>query len=328
MYRFFMRALGMLLVLIVGAIALLTLGPKEPSDATVRFDAAAIGADLDAYLTQSEAQYSDITQGVEKQIVWAGAKGARSEFVVIHVHGYSASSQDMRPVPDDLARDLGANLYLMRLAGHGRGSAALAEPVMNDWVQDMAEAMAIGRALGDKIILTSNSTGGTLSVLAAADSDLRAGIYALAMTAPNFQVANPAARIANWGFARHWVPRLIGKSRTWQAFNAEQEKYWTTTYDNVAILPMMALVKYVDGLEKTKINVPALFMFSPEDSVVSSAKTQQVAAAWGGPKQIELREMIEGEAPSHHVIAGDIMAPSQTAQTVQIMADWVRSLGE
>ena len=44
------------------------------------------------------------------------------------------------------------------------------------------------------------------------------------------------------------------------------------------------------------------------------------------PKQVEKRVMTDADTPSHHVIVGDIMSPSQTAKTVQIIGDWVADL--
>ena len=78
-----------------------------------------------------------------KRIVWAGAAGQKTPLAVIYVHGFSASAEEIRPVPDEVAKALGANLFYTRLAGHGRSGDAMAEPLAGDWIEDMAEAMAI-----------------------------------------------------------------------------------------------------------------------------------------------------------------------------------------
>ena len=57
----------------------------------------------------------------------------------------------MRPLPDKVAAALGANLFYTRLTGHGQDGAAMAEGSVNAWINDYAEAMAIGRAIGGKV---------------------------------------------------------------------------------------------------------------------------------------------------------------------------------
>lgn len=323
--RFLRNFVGLLLI-VIGALWLF--GPREPIDATVTFDAASLGDDLDGYLATSEARFDDLTQGTQKRIVWAGDAGTQTDLAVVYLHGWGASSEEIRPVPDDVAARFGANLYFARLKGHGRpaNELAMSEPAMNDWVQDTAEAIAVGRRLGKRVVLVTTSTGGTLAVAAAGDPALREGIAGIVLVSPNFGPADPMAGLANWPLARYWVPALVGEWREWEPHNALQGKYWTTRTQNVAALPMMALIKHVDGMDLSALDVPALFIYSEQDVVVSPALTAEAIEAWGGPKQVEKRVMTPEDTPSHHVIAGDIMSPNQTAETVQIIGDWVAQL--
>ncbi len=329
--RRFLRILrnfvGVLLV-VIGALWLF--GPREPIDASVTFDAGVLGDDLDGYLAAREAKFDDLTDGTQKRIIWAGETGAQTDLAVVYIHGWGASSEEIRPVPDQVAARFGANLYFTRLKGHGRplNELAMSEPVMNDWVQDTAEAIAIGRRLGKRVILVTTSTGGTLAVAAAGDAALRDGIAGVVMISPNFGPADPMAGLANWPLARYWVPALVGEWRSWDPHNELQGKYWTTRTQNVAALPMMALIKHVDGMDLGALDMPALFIYSEDDVVVSPALTARAIKAWGGPKEVALRVMTPSDTPSHHVIAGDIMSPNQTAETAQIIGDWVANLAD
>lgn len=325
----FLRALGRgfgLLVLILGA--LWVFGPREPMDATVTFQADRLGRDLDGYLATSEAQFDDITPGTEKRVMWAGAAGAQTDVAFVYLHGWGASSEEIRPVPDRVAAAFGANLYFARLKGHGRAANAfaLAEPSMNDWVQDTAEAIAIGKRLGKRVVLLTTSTGGTLGVMAAASEQLRDDIDGLVLISPNFGPANPQARLANWPLARYWVPLLVGEWREWEPLNDQQAQYWTTRSQAVAVMPMMALIKYVDGLDLGSIGTPALFLYSEKDRVVSPELTNDAIARWGGEKDVSLRQMTDADDPKSHVIAGDIMSPNQTEETVELIVKWVATV--
>ena len=42
----------------------------------------------------------------------------------------------------------------------------MAEGSAEAWMDDMAEALAVGRAVGDRVLLVGTSTGGTLAALA------------------------------------------------------------------------------------------------------------------------------------------------------------------
>ena len=79
-------------------------------------------------------------------------------------------------MPEEVARALGANLFFTRLTGHGRTGAAMAEATAEDWLADMAEAMEIGRRLGQRVVVIGTSTGGTLAAIAATDPQLNAGL--------------------------------------------------------------------------------------------------------------------------------------------------------
>ena len=106
--RSFGKALGQLLVVFfLLYAAALYLIPRDQVDRQIKFDPNSLGADLNAYLAKSEQQFSNITAGTQKRIVWAGAVGAKTPLALIYLHGFSATSEEIRPVPADLARALG-----------------------------------------------------------------------------------------------------------------------------------------------------------------------------------------------------------------------------
>ena len=93
----------------------------------------------------------DIRPGLQKEIVWADpATKAKTPLAIVYIHGFSASKGEVRPLPDKVAAALGANLFYTRLTGHGQDGAAMANGSVNAWINDYAEAIAIGRAIGDR----------------------------------------------------------------------------------------------------------------------------------------------------------------------------------
>lgn len=317
---------GVLACLFLAIAAIWAFAPDEPVDRQITFDASALPDDLDGWLAAEEQQFSDIRPGTAKRIVWAGAKGEKTPLAVVYLHGFSASAEEIRPVPDAVAKALGANLFYTRLAGHGRTSAAMAEPVAGDWIEDMAEAMAIGRRLGKRVLILSTSTGGTLAALAAVDPDLREGLAGVVFVSPNFGLKGAAGVLLDLPLVRYWGPLVAGAEQGFTPKNAGQAAYWTTSYPTVALMPMAALVRVVRALDFGAVRAPALFIYTAADQVVDPERTAAVAAAWGGPKEVFMPVLGPGDDRYSHVIAGAIMSPGQTEAVVARITLWARGL--
>jgi pimeloyl-ACP methyl ester carboxylesterase len=315
-----------LLGLVVAVAAIWLLWPREPVETDITFDPRVLPDDLDVYLQQDEARFDDITEGVEKRIVWAGEKSAQTDLALVYIHGFSATSEEIRPVPDLVAEALGANLFYTRLAGHGRGALAMAEPVAGDWIEDAAQAIAVGRRLGRKVVLLTTSTGGTVAAIAARNPELREGVSGIVFVSPNFRIKNPTATILEWPLARTISTVIAGAERSFDPQNEGHGKYWTTLYPTTALIPMAAAVKYAREADYADVPTPALFIFSDDDAVVDAETTRAVSTKWGGPVTLAPRVMGDGDDPFNHVIAGDILSPGQTQETADIITNWIETL--
>jgi len=321
--RWFGRGLIFLFVLFLGLWAIL---PQDQVDRGIAFDASALPDDLEAWLATEEQQFSDIVPGTAKHIDWAGPVGRRTPLAVVYLHGFSATSQEIQPVPAQVAAALGANVFYTRLTGHGRGGVAMAGATAGDWIEDTAAALAIGRRLGDRVLVLATSTGGTLAAIAATDPQLSQDLAGAVLISPNFGVRPLAGKILDLPLARHWGPWLAGAEFSFPPTNAEQARYWTTTYPTAALFPMAALVRHARGLDFGAAKTPALFLVAAEDQVVDPARTETVIAAWGGPVQVARPVMGPGDDRYSHVIAGDILSPGQTAATVALIVAWAKGL--
>jgi len=326
MLKFVKRVLALIVFIVLGVTGVLMFGPRERPSSEIAFDPDQIGTDLDAYLRDAEALYPQITEGVQKQIIWAGDVGARTKDVIVYIHGFSSTSQEIRPVPDQVAANLGANLYLPRLTGHGLPGSAMGGTHVDDWMVDLAETMEIARRLGDRVILMTTSTGGTLTAVGLDYPEVMKGVEGIIFVSPNFGVHNPLSALGRLPFGRVWFSWLAGKERSWEPMNDLQAKYWTTSYPPHAIIPMMSLIAHTEKQDFTTTKLPALFYFTDRDMVVDPVMIRQVMGEWGGAvTQInpQLGDKVDG---SYHVIAGDIVSPSQTAPATAAMTDWILGL--
>lgn len=145
-----MKAARVGLVVALVLLAGWLVAPRENLVPEQRFDAKKLSQGIAAYLTADEARHANIRAGSEKQVIWAAEPEVQTEWSIVYLHGFSASSSELRPVPDRLAEHMGANLYFVRFAGHGQDGAALGQARAADWVYDVQEAIAIGQNIGKK----------------------------------------------------------------------------------------------------------------------------------------------------------------------------------
>lgn len=307
----------------IALFAILT-GPRVPDDTTITFAAETIGEDAEAYLAKSEAAVSAIRSGQQKQIVWAREDKAKTPLAIVYVHGFSASSAEIRPLPDKVAAALGANLYFTRLTGHGQDGAAMAGGSVNAWINDYAEALAVGRMIGDRVVVIATSTGASLATLGATDPRLAGSVAGIVMISPNFGIQAAGSFLLTMPWGRQIAELIIGPERSFESRNPQHAQSWTTRYPTSALLPMARLVELAVAARVEDIKMPALFVFSNKDKIVRPDITATIAQRWGGPHQTLIVEA-SGD-PDMHVIAGDILSPATTDALAQACIDWIKSL--
>jgi len=315
-----------ILLILILLIALLTvvffLGPKVEVD--TRYTVPQLPEDLDQWLQDSENQYSDITPGAEKTIIWADPdRRQQTDYAFVYLHGFSATRQETAPVSDLLAAKYKANLYYNRLRGHGRSDDAMAEASAGDWLNDAVEAMAIGRQLGRKIILVGCSTGATLAWWLSAQAEFKPDIAGLILIAPNFALAdrNSSLLLLPWG--KTIARAAVGEYRSFEPGNEAQAKYWTYRYPSSALVPMVALVKLAADLPPEQQQLPTFFAYSTLDDTVDAAVIADYYQRLQGPKQ----RLIIDDNPedARHVILGDIMAPKNNETAVAEISSFLQA---
>ena len=315
-----------LVAIIIGLVLAYVLGPRVSADTTLTFDPAAIGDDPAAYLAGREADVAGIREGLQKEIVWAGAENQRTPVSIVYLHGFSASKGEVRPLPDQVAESLGANLFYTRFTGHGRDGPAMASASVRDWVGDAAEALAIGRLIGERVVIMATSTGGGIATWALAQPELREDVAGAILISPNYQIKAGGSWVLTMPWGGLVANLLTGGERGFEPRNELQAKYWTTRYPTAATLPLAAMTRVARDTDAGAIGVPALFVFSDRDQVVDPATTRSVAGRWGGPAEIV--NVDDSEDPSHHVIAGDAFSPSTTDRLADRAVDWISALSD
>ena len=155
----------MLVVATLGA--LFALGPTPTTNVkATTFNLSGDLSKLEDAVAKTEAAHRDITPGAEKTFVWHNDKQEKTPLSIVYLHGFSATRQELAPVAQRVGEQLGANVFLTRLVGHGRSSEAMREVTLQRLIDDAREALHIGNQIGERTLLIGTSTGATLKLVA------------------------------------------------------------------------------------------------------------------------------------------------------------------
>lgn len=259
----FLKWLGLTLLVM---IVVYFLGPK-PSHPKYVKDLPAIPqsvAALDSYILKQESKHK-LKPDNEARIVWLNdSVHQKTEYAVVYLHGFSASQEEGDPVHYEFAQKFGCNLYLSRLDAHGVDTTEPLASFTADGVWNSAkEAYAIGRQLGNKVILMSTSTGGTLALKLAAEYPDIAGLILLS---PNIAINDPNAWLLNnpWGLQ---IAHLVqGKHRKVSDTTAIYAQYWNNRYVTKSLVQLEELLE-TTMKESTfrKVKQPVLLLYYYKD---------------------------------------------------------------
>lgn len=284
-------------------------------------------ADIDAYLAASEEQVDEryhLIPNTGKRVRWQ-EPGVRTEFAIVYLHGFSATRQETAPLAEQIADTLQANLFETRLTGHGHTEMPLHAVRAEDWLEDAAEALAIGERLGDKLIVIGTSTGGSLA-LAMSDHEAAKTVSNIILLSPNIEPINSTSKWATRP-GGYLIARIVaGETRSWTPRNDLQERYWSTSYPTNAAIEMMRLVELTQSKLPLNIHPNLLVILSPDDKVVSPVATKSAFEQITAPRKL-LVEVQGSQDPSNHVLAGDILAPESTAKIAATVVDFIRPKG-
>lgn len=263
----------------------------------------------------------NVIPGAEHRVTWHAGQ-QRTAWSVVAIHGFSASRQETAPLAEKVADALGANLFEARLSGHGLLANRLVGVRAEAWLQDAAEAIAAGAALGDRVILIGTSTGATL-MTAMLKHPLMSKVDTLVMISPNFAPRSATAEWATRPYGLLLARLLEEDTLSFEPLNARQEKYWTTEYPTESAIEVMRLVDRANGQLPTRIAQRLLVVFSPDDAVVSARAIQDAYEAIGA-RDKEIVQIDGAGDPKNHVIAGDIMSPGATQRVADTIVGFIR----
>lgn len=221
---------------------------------------------LEFFVVANEATHK-LRPDNEARIIWANDSAQqKTDYAIVYLHGFSASQEEGNPVHRNIAKQFGCNLYLARLSGHGIDtSEQLLNLTADNYWNSAKQALAIGRQLGNKVILMGTSTGGTQALqLAAAFPD---DVAALVLYSPNIAINDPNAWILNnnWGLQ---IARLVkgGNYNITEDDRPIYKQYWNKPYRLEATVALEEMLETTMNKETfAKIKQPTLLLYYYKD---------------------------------------------------------------
>jgi esterase/lipase len=311
-----MKTAKYILLSVAVLVLLYFVGPKMPKP-VLNKTLPKIEGSVENYVAALENKPGvKIRPGCEAKILWANDSTHQStEYVLLYLHGFSASRREGYPINEDFARHFGCNAYLARLAAHGEVSEnPLMDMTPEKLYESSKEALVIAGQLGKKVVIMGCSNGCTIGLKLAAD--FPGMVYGMIFYSPNIQIKNKLAFLLSgpWGLQ---MARMNYGSKfrvTDDDPNGEICKYWNCTYRAEAIV---YLQQFMDATMKkelfNKVNCPVFMGYyykdeQHQDEVVEVKASLRMFSELGTPEAKRLA--IDFPNAGKHVVCSDLTSGS------------------
>ncbi len=298
------------LLWMVGLIGLLAIGyavgpdvPEAELDPTLPTVTQNL-TELEAEIERSESAVPNLKEDNEARIVWADTTKQKTPYSIVYIHGFGASQAEGDPVHRDLAKRYGANLYLARLHDAGIDDPdAFDDLTPENFLAGAKRALAIGKAIGDSVIVIGTSAGGLLTVYLAATHPEIKGIV---LYSPCMAIANPAMKLTTRPWGRQILNAAVGEHRVSED-TSERSNYWLKSYHSNGLMTLQQTIDAVARPEVyEKVTMPAFVGYyykndEEQDQVVSVAAIKEMFPLLGTSDSLKVERAFPNSGD--HVIA-------------------------
>ena len=297
---------------IVGVAAILSLvvviGP-QPEHGDLNGELPTVSANLttlEEQIKRVESSNPLVKQDNEARIVWANdSLKQKTPYSIVYLHGFGASQGEGAPVHTTLAKRYGCNLYLSRLKEQGiESDSAFKSMTAENLLASAKEAVAIGKALGEKVIVMGTSTGGALALFIASQNPDLAGLI---LYSPIIAPQDDNLYLLNRPWGMQLMEVMTGDDHVIEEREGLTRQYWSRVYYLEGYAALAGLVEETMTEETfSKIECPVFLGYyykndEEQDDVVSVPAMRTMFEQLGTPDALK-RQVAFPEA-GNHVIA-------------------------
>ncbi len=289
------------------------IGPKKTYDPVVLNDVEMPTEleRLEVWLEKKETTIPELKPGNEAKIIWSNdSLKNKTEYALVYMHGFSASHEEGAPLHTDIAKRYGMNLFLARLEDHGRRDTnSLQNLTPDNFLYSAEEALKIGHLLGEKVIVMSCSTGGTLSIILASEGF---DIHSMIMYSPNIDIYDPKSNLLLYPYGEKLSELVLGGRHNRINYDTTAQKYWSSIYHTNGIFALKTLIKdYMHEDVFQKITQPTFVGYyykneDEQDKVVSVQRMKEFYSQINTPE--DKKRIVNFPASGHHVISSYVMS--------------------
>ncbi|MEM6845683.1 MAG: alpha/beta hydrolase [Bacteroidota bacterium] len=262
-------------------------------------------ASLEREIIRTEANNPLVKEDNEARIIWADSTKQKTPYSIVYLHGFGASQGEGAPVHTALAEKYGCNLYLSRLKEQGiESDSAFKSMTAQNLLESAKEAVAIGKVIGEKVIVIGTSTGGALALYIAAENSDLAG---LVLYSPIIAPKDEQLYLLNRPWGMQLMETMVGNDYVIEEREGLTRQYWSRVYCIEGYAALAGLVEET-MVEETfrKVKCPVFLGYyykneEEQDDVVSVAAMQTMFEQLGTPEN--LKRAVAFPEAGNHVIA-------------------------
>ena len=190
--------------------------------------------------------------------------------------------------------------------------------------RDALEALRVGRALGDRVILVGVSTGAALCTWLAAT---QAGddVAALVLVSPCFGLGHPLYPLLKIPFAAlrllpavlcrplraAAIALLLGRTKRVFQRGAEHARFNALVYPQAALLHLLDVLFSLERVDVARVAAPTFVALNERDPVIDVARAAALFHRLGcGSKQFFCCPVDEPDGGDPHVLASQMLSPA------------------
>lgn len=260
------RGITILILLFVFAVLLV---PKS----SYEYQEHALPGTFDEFYQQllEKSKQEGVRAGNEEKLVRYSP--GKTPIAIVYVHGFGASRAEGELVMDDVAARLKANIFYVRLPGHGTTKEDHAKQTMESYLNYLEDVIRVAPQLGDKLVLVGTSFGGLLSTHLAANHD---SVDALVVASPFYDFAEKGKMAGIMGYpgGLQLTEAVYGEIRDIRKKPEDPtdtridgyQNYWYDVQYYRAIQPLVYSRNYISKPDTFgRIKIPSLLLYYYED---------------------------------------------------------------
>ncbi|MGL4632286.1 MAG: alpha/beta hydrolase [Leadbetterella sp.] len=309
----FMKFLKYISILFLILVGIYLVGPMPSSPKVVSFkdDVPTDLLVLEKQINDTEKAVKGLKNNNQARIIWADSvKKEKTKIAILYLHGFSASAEEGQPLAGNMAKKLGANLYMNRLPDHGIdiGDATMENFKAEAAILSVEKSLAIAKKLGEEVHIVGTSFGGALSLYLASKHP---EIKSLVLYSPCIAIADGNAVLLDnpWGLQ---IARTLkgGNHNDIVPKNEHQPKYWTMHYRLEAATELQNfLTEFMKKDVFNKVNCPVYMGYyyeneEKQDKVASVKAMLEMFDELGS----KIKTKDELRSPKNHVLASWVLS--------------------